>query len=86
MPTFRELQFTSSGWEATWYWVALLKGIFAIQWEAGKGQEKEKEREEGRAVRTEIVVIIFLRLTSRSIFDNRENDLPYSTYVAVISV
>jgi len=34
-----------------------------------------------------IVVIIILRLISQSIFDNRENGLPYFTYVvAIISV
>jgi len=34
-----------------------------------------------------VVVIIFLKLTNRSICDNRENNLPYSIYVvAIISV
>jgi len=34
-----------------------------------------------------VIVVIFLRLTNRSIFDNQENDLSYSIYiVAIISV
>jgi len=31
-----------------------------------------------------IIVITFLRLTNRSIFDNWENGLPYSTYVVTV--
>jgi len=54
--------------------------------ERGRGYGGKRERG-GKIVRTVIVVIIFLKLTSRSIFDNRENGLPYFTYVvAVISV
>jgi len=51
-----------------------------------RGRSIGKRKKGGRVIRT-VVVIIFLRLTSRSIFDNRENGLPYFTYVvAVISV
>jgi len=58
----------------------------------GRGEEQDigerkRKRRGGRVVGTMIVVIIFLRLTSRSIFDNQENGLPYFTYVvAIISV
>jgi len=66
-------------------------GEFPIYIRYSVGRERgagyRKEREGGRVVRTVIVVIIFLKLTSRSIFDNRENRLPYFTYVVtVISV
>jgi len=46
-----------------------------------EGQDEGKKRErEGRVVGIDSTDY-FLRLTSRSIFDNRENRLPYFTYV-----
>jgi len=39
IPTFREqLQFTSSGLEATWYWIAFwrIPSIYAVQWKERK--------------------------------------------------
>jgi len=45
-----------------------------IRYSVGGEEEQDigKRKKEGRVVKTVIVVIIFLRLTSRSIFDNRE--------------
>jgi len=51
--------------------------------EEGQGIGK-REREWGRVVGTVIVMIILLKLTSRSIFDNRENGLSYFTYVVSV--
>jgi len=48
-----------------------------------KGQGIGEKEGGGEVVRTVIIVIIFLRLIS-SIFDNWENDLPYSAYVIVV--
>jgi len=52
--------------------------------EKGEGQEVgEKEKKE----KSLELCSGFSRLISRSIFNNRENDIPYSTYVvAIISV
>jgi len=66
--------------------IPYIYSLFSGKVEGEKGRI-QRERKEGRVVRTVIVVIFFLRLTNQSIFDNRKNGLPYFTYVvAVISV
>jgi len=60
--------------------------IYAIQEKQEQVQGREKERRGGEIVRT-VVIVTFLKLTSRSIPGNQKNGLPYSTYiVAIISV
>jgi len=46
-----------------------------------RGRDQENRERRKLLGRTVIVVIMFLRLTSRSIFGNWENGLPYFTYV-----
>jgi len=61
--------------------------LFSEKGKEGKGQDVGKGREGGKSRWNCDSSDYFLWLISQSIFDNRENGLPYFTYiVAVISV
>jgi len=88
MPTFREHQFHFIRARNNLILSCSSEGfsMYSLFNEKGERSKKrgKKDREKSRYCDGSDY---FSRLTSRSIFDNRENGFPYSTYVvAVISI
>jgi len=62
-----------------------------IRYSVGRGRRRGKKRKRKRGGEESLelcndffLLFLFLRLTSQSIFDNRENGLPYFTYVVTV--